>query len=148
MADFLYRSAVGSLMHLENYIRPYIAFAVHYLAYQQKPEPIHFLMVKRILRYLNSTRTCGIKFNKNSPTVLESYVNASYKDDPQTARSTTSYVILYHGILIGWRSRLQRIHAKSTIQAAYIAICHASDDILFLVRLIEEKHLNWKMYFL
>lgn len=139
LADYSYRSAIGSLMHLANYTRPDIAFAVHYLArYQQKPEPIHFVMVKRIFRYLNGTSTCSLKFDKNSSTVLESYVDASYKDDPKTARSTTGYVIMYHGNLIGWRSRLQRIQVKSTTQAEYIAICDASDDILFLARLIEE----------
>lgn len=47
--DFPYKSALGSLMYLANYTRPDITFAVHFLArYQRNPEPIHYIMVKRV----------------------------------------------------------------------------------------------------
>ena len=65
-------------------------------------------------------------------------MDASYKDDPATTRSTTGYLIQYHGNTIAWRSKIQGTLARSTGQAEYIAVCEATEDILFIGRLIQE----------
>lgn len=127
-------------MHLANYTRLDIAFAVHYFAwYQQKPELIHFVMVKRIFRYLNGTRTCRLKFDKNSPTVLESYVDASYKDDPQTTRSTTGYVIL-DWLAIAIIANTCEIHYSNCVYHDLPCMT----IFYFLLNLLK-KHSNWKI---
>lgn len=138
-ANFGYKNALGNLMYLANHTRPGITFAVHFLALlQMNPKPIHFVMIKRIFRYLSVTGTLGLTFDQNSDHILDTYVDASYKDDPMTSKSTTGYLIQYHENTIAWKSRIQRTFARSTGQAEYIAVCDATEDILFIGRLIKE----------
>ena len=47
-------------------------------------------------------------------------------------------MILFHGNPISWKSRLQGPIVRSTTEAEYVAISDASQEILFLARLIEE----------
>lgn len=137
--SFHFRSAIGSLLYLANNTRPDITFAVHFLArFQCNPQDVHYIMIKRILRYLNGTRSHKLKYDKVSENILESYVDASFRDDPTTGKSTTGYLIRYHGNIIAWRSRVQHSVAHSTTEAEYLAITDAASDILFLGRMTEE----------
>ena len=77
--QFAYRSAIGCLMYLANNTRPDIMFAVHFLArFQNNPLDVHFVMIKRIFRYLNGTRNLGIKFDKTNDAIIDTYVDASF----------------------------------------------------------------------
>lgn len=146
--NFPFKRALGSLMWLANYTRPDITYATHYLArFQSNPTEEHWIMMKRIFRYLNGTRNSGITFDKRNETVIEAYVDSSYKDDPNTKKSTTGYLIRYHGNIISWKSRLQHSMAHSTTHAEYIAITDAATDIIFLARIIEESLISKKNVF-
>ena len=126
-------------MWLANHTRPDITYAVNYLArFQANPNEEHWIMMKRIMRYLNGTRNKGLTFDKDESTILDAFVDAAYLDDPVTKRSTTGYLIRYHGNIIAWKSKLQRTFATSTSHAEYVAICDASSDILFLSHMIDE----------
>ena len=58
-----YRSAVGYLQYLVTCTRPDLAFAVGYVArFQNNPQPIHWKLVTRILKYLKGTKTLGFLF--------------------------------------------------------------------------------------
>lgn len=65
------------------------------------PQEEHWIMIKRVFRYLNGTQNKGIIFYKSDNNLLDAYVDASYyKDDLKTGRSTTGYLIRYCGNLI------------------------------------------------
>ena len=137
--NFPYKNVLGNLMWLANYTRPDIAYSVNFLArFQTNPSEEHWIMLKRIMRYLNGTRNSGLTFDQRSTSILDTFVDSSFMDDPATKKSTTGYLIRYHGNNIAWKSRLQRTMSKSTTHAEYIAICDASTNILFLAHLINE----------
>jgi hypothetical protein len=55
--EFPYLSAIGPLMYRANNTRPNIAFVVNLLArYNSAPTKRHWVGVKNIFRYLNSTK--------------------------------------------------------------------------------------------
>ncbi|GFR03757.1 retrovirus-related Pol polyprotein from transposon TNT 1-94 [Trichonephila clavata] len=92
-ADVPYREAVGSLMFLAIVTRPDIAYAVGVLSQVlDKPQQIHWTMLKRILRYLNGTKKCGIMYLGVTSATLESYSDSDYAGDPLTRRSTSGMV--------------------------------------------------------
>jgi hypothetical protein len=63
-ADVPYREAVGALMHLMCATRPDIAFAVGMVSrFMESPKDIHWTAVKRIIRYLQGTKSHGIRFD-------------------------------------------------------------------------------------
>ena len=137
--DFPYKSVLGNLMWLSNHTRPDISFAVNFLArFQTDPKEEHWIQLKRIMRYLSGTRNFGLRFGERDEKVLDVFTDASFQDDVRTGKSTTGYVIRYHGNVIAWKSKLQTTFATSTAQAEYTAVCDASSNVIFIARLIDE----------
>ena len=69
--------AVGALMHLMTATRPDIAFSVVYVSrFMENPQDEHWMAVKRILRYLQETRTHGICFKASDTLDFRSYSDA------------------------------------------------------------------------
>nr|GEV40422.1 hypothetical protein [Tanacetum cinerariifolium] len=85
----LYRSMIGSLMHLTA-SRPDIMFAVCACArHQVTPKECHLHAVKRIFRYLNGHPKLGLWYPKESPFDLVAYSNSDYGGATQDRNSTT-----------------------------------------------------------
>jgi len=81
---------IGSLTYLAGATRPDISAAVHALeAYQSEPCEEHFKAAKRILRYLNSTKSYGIKYLRDGTGIIEGYCDADHAGDVDTRRSTS-----------------------------------------------------------
>lgn len=60
-----YHSAIGSLMHAAIVTRPDIAFAVNTLAqFNVKHSKPHWNAVRKIFKYLKSTKDSGILYNR------------------------------------------------------------------------------------
>ncbi|GKE17878.1 uncharacterized mitochondrial protein-like protein, partial [Tanacetum coccineum] len=86
---YLYRSMIGSLMHLTS-SRPDIIFAVYACArYQVKPKVSHLHAVKRIFRYLKGQPKLGFLYPKDSPFDLVAYTDSDYAGASLDRKSTT-----------------------------------------------------------
>ncbi|GFU27982.1 retrovirus-related Pol polyprotein from transposon TNT 1-94 [Nephila pilipes] len=111
-ADVPYREAVGSLMFLAIVTRFDIAYAVGGLSQVlDKPQQIHWTIVRRILRYLNGTKKYGIMYLGVTSATLESCSDSDYADVPLTRRSISGMMFKYNGGAIAWRSQLQNFIA-------------------------------------
>ena len=92
-------------MYLVNCTRLDITLAVNLLArHNSAPTKRHWNGVKHLLRYLKDIFDFDLYFPYNSEKTLVGYLDASYLSDPHNARSQTSYVFLYGGTAISWRS--------------------------------------------
>ncbi|XP_026460024.1 uncharacterized protein LOC113360780 [Papaver somniferum] len=90
----LYRSLVARLQYL-NMTRPDITYMVNQVSqFMHLPTQSHFLVVKRIPRYLKCTLVHGISFWRNNLMQLTSFCDTDWGGDPDTSRSTTSHCIL------------------------------------------------------
>jgi hypothetical protein len=93
-----YLSAIGALMYLTHSTRLDITFAVNLLArHSAAPTKHHWVGVKTILRYLNSTRDFGLFYKRNQDPILLGYTDASYLSDQHNGRSQTGFVFLQGG---------------------------------------------------
>ena len=134
-----YRQIIGAVLFVANFTRPDVAYAVSYLArHQLDPQDIHWTLLKRLLQYLSGTRNLGLWYNCNSDE-LDAFVDADFGGDPHTRKSTTGFVIRLFGCPIAWASRIQTCIAESSAEAENNAICDATHDVLFVVRLSEES---------
>lgn len=77
--------------------------------------------VKRILRYLQSTKTLGIEYREKDSKKLIAYYDSDYADDTDFHKSTTGFVIQNKRRLISWSSRKQQIVALLNTEAEFIA---------------------------
>jgi hypothetical protein len=65
-----YQSVVGGLQYL-SLTRPDISFSVNRMCqYMSSPTTVHWVMVKRILRYLRDTIDLGLRFSKSNSMLL------------------------------------------------------------------------------
>jgi hypothetical protein len=94
--NVLYWNAVGCIMYCHCLTRPNISYsATHVAQYQKKPRQSHWTTVKRILRYLQATRTWGIRYRGQLPFLsLIGYCDADYGADLDDRKSRTGYAFL------------------------------------------------------
>jgi hypothetical protein len=75
-SEFSYMKVVGTLLHLVNYTRPYLAHTVGLLCrFNFVPGPLHIVAARCIMRYLNGTRHLGVSYSF-SPTPLQGYYDS------------------------------------------------------------------------
>ena len=141
-----YQQAIGCLTYIATATRPDIAAAVGVLSqYMSRPSKDHWIGVKRVLRYLKGTLNYGLKFSAHDEDPeLIGYSDADWAGDVDTRRSTSGYVFQIGRSTVSWSSRKQATVAKSSTEAEYVALSSATQEAVWLRRLMEDlgKHLN------
>jgi transposase InsO family protein len=138
--DKPYREVIGSLMYAMLGTRPDISFAVNVLArYCQAPRLAHWNAAKRVIQYLNTTKTLGIVYNKGSDNKgLSCFVDSDFAADIDTRKSTTGALIMFDEGPIIWKTSKQSIVATSTTEAEFIAASVATKETLWAQQLLGE----------
>ena len=110
-----------------------------------RPSKDHWIGVKRVLRYLKGTLNYGLKFSAHDEDPeLIGYSDADWAGDVDTRRSTSGYVFQIGRSTVSWSSRKQATVAKSSTEAEYVALSSATQEAVWLCRLMEDlgKHLD------
>ena len=132
IAQSEYAQIIGSLMHLMNFSRPDIAYAVCRLSrYTHSPNRDHWTAIDRLMRYLRGTMNYGILYS-GFPVVLEGYSDANWISDLDETKSTSGYIFTLGGGAVSWKSTKQTIIAKSTMESEFIALELAGNEAEWL----------------
>ena len=132
-----YQQAIGCLTYISTSTRPDIAAAVGMLSkYMSKPGYVHWMGVKRVLRYLRGTYDYGLVFVGNSNDGLNAFSDSDWAGDVETRRSTSGYVMRFGNSTVSWCSRRQATVAKSSTEAEYVALSQATQEVVWLRRLL------------
>ena len=108
-----YRPFIGSLIDLFS-TRVDLSFAVHKLSkFSANPGKLQFEGLVHLLRYIRYNKTLGLKYytdlndapvtdllrkaNIKTKNHLMAFSDSSWKDCPETGRSTGAYIIFYQG---------------------------------------------------
>ncbi|KAE9001680.1 hypothetical protein PR002_g17848 [Phytophthora rubi] len=139
--DVDYQSIVGSLQYLVSCSRPDITNAVRTLGkfltcYTKE----HFVLAKRVLRYLQGTREFGLVWYKpDSPAMqLVAYADADLGNEKHDRRSITGYVLQLNGCTFAYKSRKQSIVTDDTCSAEFVADSECSNLIMWTHNLFAE----------
>ena len=141
----VYRKIVGKLQWLQVTVRPDITFAVHRLSvHVANPSAKEMVAAKRVLRYLNGTRSRGIEIRGGGR--LVAFVDSDWGACLETRRSVSGYVIGYlhddkHFSPMVWRARKQSCVAQSTCEAEYVAASMVCRELRYVRSLLRE--LGW-----
>ncbi|KAG6617012.1 Integrase catalytic core protein [Phytophthora cinnamomi] len=137
--DAPFREAVGALMHLMTSTRPDIAFAVGYVSrFMENPQVEHWIAVKRIFRYLQGTKSYGIRFSPGKDIDFQGYSDADWAGDLSDRKSTSGYLFQVAGGPISWGSKKQSSVSLSTSEAEYIALSLAIQEGKWVHKLLCE----------
>jgi hypothetical protein len=140
-----YAAALGMLMYLVNHTCPDIAFAVNQCArFSFGPKLTHAKAIKRIVRYLQATRTRGMVFSPTGEIIVDTYADADFaglwavehEQDPVCSKSR--YLLELAGCPISWTSKLQTEIALPTMESEYIALSQAMRELIPLRRVVAE----------
>lgn len=132
----MYAQIIGSLLHLMNFSRPDIAYAVGRLSrYTHSPGKDHWKEIAHLMRYLRGTINYGITYS-GFPAVLEGYCDANWISDSDETKSTSGYVFTFGGGTVTWRSAKQSIIARSTMESEFVALELAGTEAEWLKNLL------------
>ncbi|CAL1400404.1 unnamed protein product [Linum trigynum] len=136
----LYKQAVGSLQYLLC-TRPDIAFVVNKLSqFMHAPTQLHWQHVKHLFLYLKGTSHLGLCLASSATPTLVAFADSDWAGNPNDRTSTMAFLIYYGGTLISWKSKKQRSVARSSTEAEYRALAHATLELLWLQNLLQELH--------
>ena len=93
----IYRQLIGSLLYLTHY-RPDIYYPMNFVSrYMHQPHDIYWKVAKRILQYIQGTRTYGIHYATDSELELVGYTDSDWVGDSIDQKSTSRYVFMFGG---------------------------------------------------
>ncbi|KAK8951018.1 hypothetical protein KSP39_PZI003140 [Platanthera zijinensis] len=134
----VYRSLIGSLMYLTN-TRPDIEHAVSIASrFMQSPSIKHMIAAKRILRYLNGTRSLGLRYEKGDNCNITGYSDSDWAGCSDDRKSTSGYMFYIGPNPISWCTRKQKTIALSSTEAEYTALSETVREAIWLRQLLTE----------
>jgi hypothetical protein len=90
-----YRQLVGSLKYL-TVTRPDISYDVHLVSqFMTSPRTTHYVVVLRIIRYINGSLFYGLHYSATSSLILRAYSDSDCAGDLSDRRSTTGFWIFF-----------------------------------------------------
>ena len=138
-----YASLLGELQFLANTTCPDIAHAVSQLAlYTANPSLKHIGALKRVLRYLKGTRSCGLTLTSlcmvnDDANLFWGYADAAYGTEEY--KLTTGYMFIAAGGAIMWMSKKQSTIAMSSMEAEYVALSKVAREACRLRSLFSKQ---------
>ncbi|GMF37515.1 unnamed protein product [Phytophthora fragariaefolia] len=136
-----YRELIGSLLYVANATRPDISAILSTLSqYLDCPRDMHWRVALRVLHYLKGTATRGIRFRCGSSnrTGIRAYADANWGGDKKTRRSTSGVLLLLGGGPVIYKSKRQATVALSSAEAEYMALALATQEVLWLLYVLDE----------
>jgi hypothetical protein len=132
-----YKSLLGALMHISNYTRPDIAFAVSYLArFVNAVTTDKFARVVDIIKYLKGTASFGLYLGGPSVVCpLYAFCDADWAACPTTRKSVTGYVVMCGIGAIAWKSARQATVSRSSTESEYIAAGEVAKELQYIHQL-------------
>ena len=92
----------------------------------------HLTDVKRIFRYLSSTKNLGLCYAHHDNFRLTAYSDADYVGCRIKQKSTSGACHFLRGCLISWASKKQNSVALSTVEAEYVASGSCGTQVLWV----------------
>ena len=132
-----YRSVLATLIYFYTWTRPAIGYAVSKLCkFMHNPGHAHFALLKRLLRFMRSTRDHGLvyDFGPRNASIPKAYglYDAAHADCIDTLRSTLAYIFFLAGCPISWHTKLHTYITTSTNHSEYCAASKASSEAVWL----------------
>ena len=133
-----YQQLVGRLIYL-SHTRPDISYAVSVVSqFMHAPSEEHMEAVYRILRYLKSAPGKGLLFSKNGISNIEGYTDSDWADDQTTRRSTSGYFTFVEGNIVTWKSKKQKVVARSSAEAEFRGMAHGVCELLWIRNILRD----------
>ncbi|CAK9797029.1 Copia protein [Anthophora quadrimaculata] len=135
-----YQQLIGALLYLAVNTRPDISASVAILSqHNQEPTTADWTEAKRVVRYLKSTIHYELRLGqRDAKKGLIGFADADWAQNRFDRKSNSGYLFKYYGAPISWSCRKQACVALSSTEAEYVALAEASQEGLWIRRLLED----------
>src|SRR3954467_679526 len=106
--------------------------------YQSNLGNAHWVAVKNILKYLNTTKNMFLVFGGDEELVVKGYTDSSFMTDPNDFKSQSEYIFTLNGGVVSWKSSKQNTVADSTTEAEYNAVSEAMKEGYWIKKFVTE----------
>ena len=138
-----YQRLVGRLIYL-SHTRPDISYSVSIVSqFIHAFSEEHMEALYRILRYLKSAPRKGLLFSKNGISNIEGYTNSDWAGDQTTRRSTSGYFNFVEGNLVTWKSKKQKVIARSSAEAEFRGMAHGVCELLWIRNILRDLGIEY-----
>lgn len=103
-----------------------------------RPSTTHWTAVKRILRYLKGTISCGLHIRKDHHFILHGFSDADWAGNPDDRRSVSGFALFLGSNLLSWSSKKQRTVARSSTESKYKSLANATAELIWIQSLLSE----------
>ncbi|KAK8924195.1 hypothetical protein KSP39_PZI019372 [Platanthera zijinensis] len=135
---FFFDSTLETVDHCSPF-RPDITFVVGLLGrYQSNPKPDHWVVVKKVLRYLKGTSDIKLVYHKVQNLKLVGYTDSDFIGCGDDRKSTLGYIFRFADGAILWKSVKQTLITSSTMHAEFVALFRVSTHAVLLKNFISE----------
>ena len=141
-----YQEVVGALQYLVHCSRPDIASVVRHLGqFVSCYTATHFERAKRVLQYLQGTKSFGLKwtvprhYELGQPMTLDAYADADLGNDPfDHHKSVAGHALQLNGCTFGWKSKKEGVVTEDTRSTEFVAASMCSTMIVMFQNLCQE----------
>ena len=134
----MYRQLVGCILYL-THNRPGIYDAVSVDSrHMDKPHEILWMEEKRILNFVQGTKTHGIHYVAQSSLELVGFIESDWAGDNTDRKSNSRYVFMLVDGPIIFSSKNQSAISLSSTEAEYRGVVNAATQCLWLQGMLEE----------
>ena len=141
----LYMSLVGKLNYLSVVSRPDLSFVVSSLSQVlRNPSHDHWLLTKKVLRYLKGILNLGLVFKLSECLKLVGFCDSDWGEDSNDRRYRSGYCFENSddSSVICWSSCKQQKVALSSTEAEFMSISLASQECVYLLSLVKSLGLD------
>jgi hypothetical protein len=129
-----YRSIVGGLQYL-TLTRHDLSFSVNKVCqFLHAPTTLHWIVVKRILRYLHGTLKLGITFTPDS--LVSVFSDVDWVDNVDDHCSTSDFGVYLCCNLVSWSARKQATVSRSSTEVEYKVLANVTAEIIWIQALL------------
>ena len=133
-----YSEAIGGVLWPAVVSRPDIVYAIGILLqFIQNLGQTHWEALKRVIMYLNTTKTLWLTFGGGLKYLVEGFSDADWARQ-KDRHSISGYVFYFSQGAISWSSKQQHIIVLSSTKAEYIAQMHTAKEALWLRSFLAE----------
>jgi hypothetical protein len=124
--------------------RPDLSFAVSILSrFQTNPGIEYWQALLHVMGYIHNTLDLRLTFSQDAGDIAPiGYVDADYSGCQDTHRSTSGQVFVMAGAPVSWASKHQASIALSTVEAEYISLTHAAQQLKWMYTWMSEAELK------
>lgn len=142
-----YQQLIGGLLYVTVHTRPDINASVTILSqYNKNPTQVDLNEAKRVLRYLKGTKHLSLKLGNSNDRNLKiknlyGYADADWAQEKSDRKSNSGNIFMFNGSPISWSCKKQVSVALSSTEAEYISLADASQEAIWLRRLLKDFNL-------